>query len=150
MATPFHTAFTNKSDTVQARVKADLGFADLTSYSQYRQDRALNLQDLDATALSFFDIRLGIDDTTVSQEFLLNSKPGSRLQWTAGANYFQNRDTWSVDASFGAAPFVPFGGSSTKSKSSAGFVDMTYELTPELFLTAGARYSHDVVSDAYF
>ncbi|HEV7445274.1 MAG TPA: TonB-dependent receptor [Steroidobacteraceae bacterium] len=149
-ATPFHTAFTNKSDTVQARVKADLGFADLTSYTQYRQDRALNLQDLDATALSFFDIRLGIDDTTVSQEFLLNSKPGSRLQWTAGANYFQNRDTWSVDASFGATPFVPFGGSSTKSKSSAGFVDMTYELTPELFLTAGARYSHDVVADAYF
>jgi iron complex outermembrane receptor protein len=150
MATPFHNVFTNKSDTVQGRVKADLGFADLTSYTQYRQDRALNLQDLDATALSFFDIRLGIDDTTVSQEFLLNSKPGSPLQWTAGANYFQNLDTWSVDASFGATPFVPFGGSNTKSKSSATFVDMTYELTPELFLTAGARYSHDVVADAFF
>jgi iron complex outermembrane receptor protein len=150
MATPFHNVFTNKSDAVQGTVKADLGFANLTSYTQYRKDSALNLQDLDASAASFFDIRLGIDDTTVSQEFLLNSKPGSPLQWTAGANYFQNLDTWSVDASFGAAPFLPFGGSSTKSKSSAAFVDMTYELTSQLFLTAGARYSHDVVADAFF
>jgi iron complex outermembrane receptor protein len=150
MATPFHNSFTNKSDTVQGRVKADLGFAELTSYTQYRQDRALNLQDLDASAASFFDIRLGIDDTTVSQEFLLNSKPGSKLQWTTGLNYFQNRDAWSVDASFGAAPFAPFGGSNTLTKSYAGFVDMTYELTEKLFLTAGARYSHDSVTDAYF
>ena len=150
MATPFHNVFTNQSDSVQGTVKADLGFANLTSYTQYREDKALNLQDLDASAGSFFDLRLGIDDETISQEILLNSKSGSRLQWTGGVNYFQNLDTWNVDASFGAAPFLAFGGSSTKTQSYAGFFDMTYELTPEWFLTAGARYSHDIVTDAFF
>lgn len=150
MDTPFRNTFTNKSDSVQGTVKADVGFADLTSYSQYRKDGSLNLQDLDASAASFFDIYLGIDDTTVSQEFLLNSKPGSRLQWTSGLNYFQNRDTYHVGASFGAAPFIPYGGSGTLTRSYAGFVDVTYELTPKLFLTAGGRYSHDRVTDAYF
>jgi iron complex outermembrane recepter protein len=150
MATPFHNSFQNKTDSGQVTVKADLGFADLTSYSQYRQDDSPNLQDLDASAVSLFDIRLIIEDTTVSQEFLLNSKPGSPLQWTAGLSYFQNRDTYVVDASFGAAPFIPYGGSSTLTKSYAGFADLTYAITPNLFLTGGARYSYDEVTDAYF
>jgi len=44
-------------------------------------------------------------------------------------NYFQNRDAGVFDASFGAAPFAAFGGSNTLTRSYAGFVDMTYELT---------------------
>jgi len=32
----------------------------------------------------------------------------------------------------------------------AGFLDGTYEVMPKLFVTAGARYSHDVVEDAYY
>jgi iron complex outermembrane receptor protein len=141
--------FTNKSDALQGTIKADLGFADLASYTQYRRDHSINQGDLDATALPLFYIGINIHDKTFSQEFLLNSKPGSRLQWTAGANYYQNRDTWDVSASFGT-PFAPFGGSSTLTKSYAAFVDATYELTDKLFLTAGARYSHDTVTDAYF
>ncbi len=149
-STTFHNSFTNQSDTVQATIKADMGFADLTSYTQYRKDTAVNLEDLDATAATLFHIRIGIDNETVSQEFLLNSKSGSRLQWIAGLNYFQNTDTWEdVQASFGSTPFVPFGGSSATTKSYAGFADMTYELTPKLFVTAGARYTYDRLS-GYF
>ena len=143
-------SFRNTSDTVQATVKADIGFADLTSYSQYRHDDSPYFGDLDATTLPFFQIFVGPVDKTLSQEFLLNSKPGSRLQWTAGLNYFQVKDTWDVQASFGGSAFFPFGGSSTTTKSWAGFADLTYAVTDKLFLTAGARYSHDVVSDAYF
>lgn len=142
--------FQNNSDSVQATVKADLGFADLTSYTQYRRDYSPYYGDLDATALPFFNLFVGVEDDTVSQEFLLTSKPGSRLQWTTGANYFTIEDTWDVGASLGGAPFMPFGGSSTRTTSYALFLDGTYDLTDKLSLTAGVRYSYDEVTDAYF
>jgi hypothetical protein len=135
---------------VQGTIKADISFATLTSYTQYRDERTPYYGDLDATALPFFGINVNIVDKTFSQEFLLNSKSGSRLQWTVGANYFQYRDTWDVNASFGDAPFVDFGGSSTKTKSYAAFADATYQLADRLFVTGGLRYSHDIVDDAYF
>ena len=143
-------SFETNSDTIQATITADLGFAELTSYSQYRNDQTPYFGDLDATALPFFNIFVGVDDETYSQEFLLNSRPGGALQWTAGLNYFQVRDTWDVDASFGLSPFANFGGSSTTTTSYAVFVDVTYEVTDRLFLTGGLRYSHDIVDDAYF
>jgi iron complex outermembrane recepter protein len=143
-------SFVTKSDTLQATVKADLGFADLTSYSQYRRDKSPYFGDLDATAIPIFNIFVGVDDETWSQELLFTSKPGSPLQWSAGLNYFQVRDTWDVDASFGGAPFFAFGGSSTTTKSYAAFVDLTYEVTDNLFATVGGRYSHDIVADSYF
>jgi iron complex outermembrane receptor protein len=143
-------SFKTNSDTIQGTIKADLGFANLTSYTQYRDDNSPYFGDLDATTLPFFNIFVGVKDKTFSQEFLLNSKPGSRLQWTAGLNYFQIKDTWDVQASFGNSAFGQFGGSSTKTESFAAFLDATYEVTDKFFLTVGGRYSHDVVADAYF
>jgi len=49
--------FSAKSDTVQGTVKADLGVADLTSYTQYRYDRTPYHGDLDATAVPLFNHR---------------------------------------------------------------------------------------------
>ena len=144
--TQFHTNI----DIVQATIKADIGFADLTSYSQYRHDKTPYFADLDATTLPFFGLFVGVTDKTWSQEFVLSSKPGSRLQWTAGFNCFQYEDTWDVNGSFGGSPYVDFTGSSTKTKSIAGFLDATYEATDNLFLTVGGRFSHDEVTDAYF
>jgi len=147
--------FKAKSDSVQGTVKADLGFANLTSYTQYRHDHTPYYGDLDATAVQLFSILVDVKDSTFSQEFLLNSKAGSRLQWTAGANYFQNTDDWSdiqaAGAFAGSTDFAPFGGSSTKTKSIATFADVTYAVMPDkLFLTLGGRYSHDTVTDSYF
>jgi iron complex outermembrane receptor protein len=151
-------SFTNVSDIYQGTIKADLGFADLTSYTQYRSDSAVNLQDLDKTAVPIFNIYIGIENRLFTQELLLTSKPGSRLQWTTGLYYFHNRDTYIINAAgLAALPYYPnalttynpFGGSSTLTQSYAGFADATYEITPKLFITAGGRYSHDQVSEAY-
>ncbi|WP_395397261.1 TonB-dependent receptor [Novosphingobium sp. BL-8A] len=140
----------SNSDIIQGTIKADLGFANLTSYTQYRDERVTSVQDLDATALPIFTIRIGSNSKTFTQELLLNSKAGSPLQWTTGVYYFRNRDTWPTDAKLGTAPFVRNGESGTLTQSIAVFADATYEITPQLFLTAGARYSHDWVDDAYF
>ena len=140
-----------KIDMVTGTLNADLGFANLTSYTQYRRESSPYFGDLDATALPFFGLFVNIQDKTISQEFVLNSKPGSPLQWTAGLNYFNYKDAYAnVDASFGGAPFIPFGGSFTKTVSYAAFIDATYALTDQLFITAGARYSHDEVQDSFF
>lgn len=150
VATPFQNVFTNESDIFQATLKADLGFADLTSYTQYREDDSLNLQDLDSTAVPIFDMNLGIDDKTFSQELLLNSKPGSRLQWTGGLNYFRYRDLFDFKGSVLGSPYAEAGSSGTLTTAYAAFADATYELAPRWFLTIGGRYSIDEVSDAYF
>jgi iron complex outermembrane recepter protein len=142
--------FSVESDVLQGTLKADLGFAAFTSYTQYREDKSPYFGDLDATALPIFNIFVGPDDKSFSQEFLLSSTGDSALQWTAGLNYYQIRDTWDVDASFGGAPFINYGGSTTNTKSYAAFFDATYEVTERLFLTLGGRYSDDRVEDSSF
>ena len=144
-----------KSHTVQATLELDVGFADLTSYSQYRTEDVNQSQDLDGTARPVFNIGIPVKNETVSQEFLLNSKPGGPLQWTAGLFYFSNKDRYQTYYdTFGILrdPAGPtrLGGSSTTTKSYAAFIDATYELTPQLFVTAGARYAHDTVTNANF
>jgi iron complex outermembrane receptor protein len=155
--TKYPTSFVTNSDTVQGTIKADLGFASLTSYTQWRRDDSLNKNSLDPDNLATFFIYLGIRDQTISQEFLLNSENSGRLKWTAGLNFFQYRDSYDVSGIldtaglFAPGRVVPSGGSSTLTRSYAGFADATYELVPDQwFITAGIRYSHDTVSDAYY
>jgi len=147
--------FTSRSDTIQATLNLDLGFADLTSYSQYRREKANHSQNMDATAARVFQLGLPVKNSTISQEFLLNSKPGSALQWTGGLFYFRNKDRWLTFSDLGGPLRDPNGpnriaGSGTVTESYAAFIDATYELTPQLFLTAGARYAHDRVTDAFY
>ncbi|WP_206046923.1 TonB-dependent receptor [Mangrovimicrobium sediminis] len=142
--------FKTESDIYQATVKADLGFALLTSYTQYREDSSPYYADLDATAIPIFNLYVGPDDESFSQEFILASNTDSALQWTAGLNYYEIEDTWDVDASFGGAPFFDYGGSTTTTKSWAAFVDATYQVSDNWFVTLGGRYSDDRVEDASF
>ncbi len=144
--------FRSKNDNVQATIKADLGFADLASYSQYRTENVDVSQDIDQIATTIFHLGLPVYNKTLSQEFLLTSKPGGPLQWTAGLFYFQNRDTYTtfIDNNVATAGRIRLGGSSTTTKSFAAFTDVTYEVSPSVFITAGGRYSHDQIDDAYY
>ncbi|PNU04986.1 TonB-dependent receptor [Novosphingobium guangzhouense] len=145
--------FRSNTDVVQGTIRADLGFADLTSYSQYRSENSLMSQDLDYSGLDLFQIGLPNLNETWSQELLLTSKAGPKLQWTGGLFYFQNTDTYITYVNnAGNAPDqrIRLGGSSTTVRSYAAFLDATYEITPQFFLTAGARYSIDKIVDAYW
>jgi iron complex outermembrane receptor protein len=143
--------FKSNSDVLQATLTADLGFANLTSYSQYRNEKVNSSLELDYSGLNLFQLGLPNNNETWSQEFLLTSKTGPKLQWTAGLFYFENTDQYitGIDNG-GAANRVRLGGSSTTVKSYAAFADATYEITPKLFITAGLRYAYDKVDDAYF
>ena len=129
----------------------DLGFATLTSYSQYRKETSTYHSDLDYSSSPLFDLEVPNEERTITQEFLLASNPGSRLQWTTGAFYFNYIDGYPA-TSFGTfgGPLAVGADSSSTTSSIAVFGDATYEVVPDLFLTAGVRYSHDEVSGAYF
>ena len=149
------TFFKSITNIVQSTFKVDLHFADLTSYTQFRSESVDASQNLDNTGVTVFQLGLPVQNQTWSQELLLNSKAGPKLQWTAGLFYFSNRDTYitySDNVSPARNPLGAnrLGGSSTTTKSLAAFLDATYELTPQLFVTAGARYAHDEVTNAYF
>ncbi len=138
------------SDIFQATLKADLGFADLASYSQYRTEKTDMSLSLSYNGTAIFEIGLPIENKTWSQEVLLTSKPGGALQWTAGLFAFGNKDTWNVFSDNAYPNRFRLGGSGTNTKTFAGFLDATYEISPKLFFTAGGRFSHDSVTDAYF
>ena len=143
--------YTNRTNIETMTVKADLGFANFTSLSQYRQENVNQSEALQQVAFSIFQLGLPIFDYTTSQEFLLTSKPGSRLQWTAGAYYLSYRDTYvTYIDSIPGPPRFRLGGSSTTTQNIAGYLDATYEVIPKLFFTAGVRYAHDGVLDAYY
>ncbi len=146
--------YTNSTNIETATVKADLGFANFTSLSQYRQEDVNQSEALQQVAFTIFQLGLPIFDYTTSQEFLLTSKPGPRLQWTAGAYYLSYRDTYVTYIDNGVETpgvgRIRLGGSSTTTQNIAGYLDATYELTPQLFFTGGVRYAHDAVLDAYY
>ena len=143
--------FRSKSDIFQGTIKADLGFADLTSYTQYRKEDADSRIEGDYSGVELFDIGLPNDNMTFTQELLFTSKPGTRLQWTAGLFYVKNRDTYRVFFDFFPALGVSSRsfefGSSSVSQSIAAYADLTYEVSPKFFITAGARYAHDWQKD---
>jgi iron complex outermembrane receptor protein len=161
------------ANIIQGTIKADLGFANLTSYTQYRSEivNAVITQDYTGALVvpdpmtfapvanlngnPYLILGLPNSNATGSEEILLTSKPGPRLQWTVGGFYFANRDTYITyfNDFYFFGPLVPpkrLGGSSTTTGNLSGFADGTYQITDQLFLTAGVRLSHDVVYDAYW
>lgn len=85
-----------------------------------------------------------------SQEFQLLSDPGEALQWIVGAFYLNNR-TGHEDLRFIRSNFLDEGisrHSILNTDSVAGFGQLTYELAPELKVTAGLRYTKDYLSNS--
>lgn len=142
--------FKAKNDIVQLTSSFDLGFANLTSYSQFRHEQTVFGQNGIIGSLPLETAAIPVKDDTITQEFLLTSKPGPRLQYTLGAYYFHYTDIFRANVSIGGAPLMPVTGSGTYNQSYAGYADVTYQVLEQWFLTAGLRYTHDEVRDGYY
>jgi iron complex outermembrane recepter protein len=157
--------FHNRSNAEQLAVGFDLDVANLTSYSQYREDSdtLARLND-EVTAVpaalypcvnaaAYCDqLTLSVPSfaRTITQEFLLTSRPGGRLDWTAGLFYLNYKEHEIATLSFLGGPDDLVATNGTDTVSTAAYFDATYQVLDDLFLTAGVRYSHDEVRDAYF
>lgn len=138
------------TNVFQLTSKYDFGLGMLTSYTQYLKDddQMYITEDFD----SFRAENLDITNTnhTFTQELLVNSKPGGPLQWTGGLWIMNERDLWPTLGQIFDAPMVFLAGSGVTVRSFAGYFNLTYQLTHNLFLIGGFRYTHDEQSDGFY
>jgi iron complex outermembrane receptor protein len=140
-----------KSDVFQLTGRLDLPFATLTSYTQWRKETSATAQDIDFTAAPIFDVAYTAIDKTFTQEFILTSSKPGPLQWTVGAFYFDYTDHFPQTLGrLSGGPPLSVNATYANNRSIAGYADATYEIMPRLFLTAGARYTHDLILDGYY
>ena len=145
--------FTSESDIYQATFRYDMGFATLTSYTQYREDESHVLIDNDGSGVTVAQLDINPKDETFTQEFLLTSNSDGPLQWTAGLFYMDYTDDYipfkGIIPAFGIVDdFAVVGGSTTTIESLAAYLDATYQLTDGLYVTLGYRVGRDDNTDS--
>ena len=138
----FKPFFGSTTHTGQVTGKFDLGFATLTSYTQYRDERSKHDIEVDNTNLPLFRVSFNNEDRLRTQEFLLNSKSGGRLDWVAGV-FVMDQTAGQPDFTIETPPLGYQYTTHINIRSYAGFLDATYHATDQLFLTVGGRYSYE-------
>jgi iron complex outermembrane receptor protein len=137
---------------VSATIEQDLGFAQLTSISAYRNSVSEFRLDADATPLLLFHV--DSPDTrnkSFSQELQLVSTSGSSVNWAAGIYYFNSSNTANDFSQSLGGPLAPLPTSVAKQmifgrekvESIAPFGQLDFEILPRTRLTLGARWTYE-------
>ncbi len=128
-------------------IEHDLDFANFVSISAYRNSNGYNIFDYDTSPTRIVSpVVLFQQVKTFSQEVQLISAPGSTIDWTVGAYYFDSKPVYEPSRLCGVG-VVPtgcqdiYGRQHTKSLS--GYAQATANLTDALHLTGGIRYTHE-------
>ncbi|CAN5447893.1 TonB-dependent receptor [soil metagenome] len=128
------------------KVDYDLGDVTLTSISAYETTNGYSRGDIDGgvagTGPGFIpfdsDTKDGIDDLDqYTQEVRLASDTEGPLTWQVGGYYFKSDFLLTTDAGFNKATL------NHKNTAWAGFGQVAYQVTPQLKVTGGLRYTDD-------
>jgi iron complex outermembrane receptor protein len=142
---PFYTTSSDlrsyarlKSWGTSATLEVPLGNVTFKTITGYRGYKLNTLDDFDTTPIPFFTNNSIGQIKQFSQEVQLFGKKGD-LGWIAGLFYFHE---------YGVERFNVFGGAVDYNgridhKSFAPFAQINYDMTPELRVTTGLRYTHD-------
>ena len=140
----------NRAYNLSMRVVHDLGFADLTSITAYQSFRRAQTEDSDNTPIASIDSNYYSNIDQFSQELRLSGSAGP-VEWLVGG-YFENDDLDEADSTNvtfnplpGLPPFAPRLAADfvQEVRSLALFTHNEIELTPELSVVAGLRYTSD-------
>ena len=126
----------------------DLGWADLTSRSLFRKERNHMWSDQDGTSIAYWNADFRMRVQTLSQEFDLAGKSGSRLQWHAGFHFDNDLSSLHHNSSqdifsSGVSTSLFHSEMRVATDSMALFGDITFAVTEDWLLTAGARATHE-------
>ena len=127
------------SGTIDYELTDNLSVKSITAY---RHGMYSNLYDLDRTTANAINYTQIEKWRQFSQEVQLIGKMES-FNWIVGGYYLNDRDPYAAYV-FETPPFgtfLPYG--SAKTKAYAIFAQATYDITPELKLTVGGRYSSE-------
>ncbi|WP_082635258.1 TonB-dependent receptor [Sphingobium baderi] len=142
---PFYTTSSDlrsyarlKSWGTSATLEVPLGNVTFKTITGYRGYKLNTLDDFDTTPIPFFTNNSIGQIKQFSQEVQIFGKKGD-LGWIAGLFYFHE---------YGIERFNVFGGAVDYNgridhKSFAPFAQINYDMTPELRVTTGLRYTHD-------
>lgn len=142
---------TNYNETYGLRgtVEVDLGFSRLKSITAWRKAKTGDSLDLDGTPAPIGAYSSDYRQKQFSEELQLNGRSGA-LQWIIGGFYFrESGNEQSASRVFAATDFgLDFAPANTNrasyvSESKAIFAQANFEVTDQLTITGGARYTWD-------
>ncbi len=130
------------------RIEHDFGDTLLTSITSFDQYDRLHLEDSDSTPIASADLSYFNDLEVFSQELrLTGSAADKRLNYVAGLFYQKEelRQADSLNASANPGPLPPrlVGQFDQEVDSAALFFNADYQLSEQLTLTVGGRYTED-------
>lgn len=132
----------NSSLGASLRVEHDLGPSTLTSISSYQSFTRDQDEDSDGTPVDVIDVAYYSKIKQFTQEVRLSSNGTGRWNYVAGLYYqndnFRNGDYLTVAGGLAPGFWSPF---TQKADAFAAFLNNNVELTDQLSLTAGVRYS---------
>ncbi len=135
---------------VSLTTEFDLDFADLTTITAYRHQKSLAFVDSDYVPTQGAELRIPSGVKAFQQEVRLASQSGGPLSWQVGGFLYRAHAFVNGQESRGIA----FGGvgrgnnldADMKTRSYAGFGEVSYDITPTTHLTLGGRYTHETRS----
>jgi iron complex outermembrane receptor protein len=110
----------------------------IVSISGIVRSSNFSFSDFDVTDLAFFETTASKRHKLMSQEVRIESDNDGPLQWVAGA--YAGRTKWDADQIFFLATQT-YEASRQKEKTAGGFAQVDYNVTDQLTVTAGGRYS---------
>jgi iron complex outermembrane receptor protein len=129
----------------------DLESHELTSLSTYRRQRATGNTDSDFTPVDLFNFTIpSAGGESYAQDLQIASRSDGRFNYITGVSYLKDRGFY--DISFTglayAAPVATFGEfprfiNIARTQSYSGFVEGYFDVTDQIKLTAGGRYTYD-------
>ena len=136
----------NQSDTdvlgASLRLDWDGDAIDLLSITAYRDVKVAIGQDLYSSSYFYGPIGQAIDWWQFSQEFQASGEAmDGRLNFVAGLYYSKEKATQEFPVNLVLVQFLS--GGKVNNDSYAAFGQLTYKLTDQLSITAGARYTRD-------
>ncbi|WP_294336816.1 TonB-dependent receptor [uncultured Sphingomonas sp.] len=146
-----------RSSGAQFTASYDAGPVAITSVTAYRDLNARANNDVDQTPIPFFDTNIANSQShQFSQELRINNTGRGVVDYTAGLYYFRQHIDAQIQQSgtFGVFPastpirLSPVNGQSNfdyTTKSYAAFAQLTFNVTQQLRLIAGGRYTRDEI-----
>ncbi|WP_294060006.1 TonB-dependent receptor [Sphingomonas sp.] len=135
----------NRVETRGLSVTGEIGLSDTLTFktiTAWRDGRTDTLIDFDNTELPTLDVPAFYEDRQFTQELQLLYQ-GERLQGVLGLYYLNGRAAGAFDTVVGLANLTTLTSGEVYTKSYAAFGDLSFDLTEQLKISAGLRYTKD-------
>lgn len=140
----------NDGDNFTVNASLDLGSLTVSSVTGWRTSDEFVRQDFDSTSINFFDTQRVQTYRQLSQEVRVSGDVTDKIDFVAGFFYFNSNYTLDQTTFFGpflqAGAGLPASGGNLvdhDSKSTALFADAQWQITEQLRLSVGGRYTWD-------